>query len=52
MSKAVLIEEEMTFFGLDQRAADAIADENDGLHNKSTVVERAAQAQERAADAA
>jgi len=52
MSKAALIEEELTFFGLDQRAADAIADENDGLHNESTIIERAAVAQERAADAA
>jgi len=52
MSKAALIEEELTFFGLGERAAVAIADENDGLHNETTIVERAAEAQERAADAA
>jgi hypothetical protein len=52
MSKAALIEEEMTFFGLGERASAAIADENDGLHNESTIIERAVEAQERAADAA
>jgi hypothetical protein len=52
MSKESLIEEEMTFFGLDERAAEAIAAENDGIHNKSTIIERAANAQDKAADAA
>jgi hypothetical protein len=52
MSKAALIEEELTFFGLDERVAEAISDENDGLHNESTIIERVAEAQGRSADAA
>jgi hypothetical protein len=52
MSKEALIEEEMAFFGLDERAAEAIVRENDGIHNQSTVTERAAEAQGKAVDAA
>ena len=52
MSKAALIEEELTFFGLGNREAEAIADENDGLHNNATVIERAVQAQCQAVGAA
>ena len=52
MSKVALIEEELTFFGLDKRAAEAIADENDGLHNESTIIERAIQAKCQAVGAA
>jgi hypothetical protein len=52
VSKAAVVEEELTFFGLGERAAQAIADENDGLRNEITVIERAAQADSRTADAA
>jgi hypothetical protein len=52
MSNAALIEEELTFFGLGEREAEAIGNENDGLHNESTIIKRAAEAQERSADAA
>ena len=52
MNKAVLIEEEFVFLGLDERAAVAIADENDGLRNKTTVIDRAVEAQCQVAGAA
>ena len=51
MSTEALVEQDQVF-GLDERAAQAIVRENDGLHNKSTVVLRAAEAQDRAADKA
>jgi hypothetical protein len=49
MSKEALVEREMVF-GLDERAAEAIVRENDGLHNKTTVILRAAEAQDQAVD--
>jgi hypothetical protein len=49
MSKEALVEQEQVF-GLDERAAEAIVRENDGLHNKSTVILRAAEAQDLAVD--
>ena len=51
MSKEALVEAEQVF-GLDERAAEAIVRENDGIHNKSTIILRAAEAQDKAADAA
>jgi len=39
-------------FGLDERAAEAIVLENDGLHNKSAVVDRANEATGQAQNAA
>jgi len=51
MSNQALVEAEQVF-GLDERAAEAIIRENDGLHNKTTITLRAAQAQDQAADAA
>jgi hypothetical protein len=49
MSTEALVEQEQVF-GLDERAAKAIIRENDGIHNKSTVVLRAAEAQDQAVD--
>lgn len=51
MSKEALVEAEQVF-GLDERAAEAIVRENDGIHNESTVILRAAEAQDRAVTAA
>ena len=48
MSKEALVEQEQVF-GLDERAAEAIVRENDGIHNKSAITERAAEAQDKAA---
>jgi len=47
MSKEALVEEGI-LLGLDERAATAIADENDGIHNTATVVARAEDAQDQA----
>jgi hypothetical protein len=46
------VEAEAVILGGDERAAQAIIRENDGLHNKSAVVLRAAEAQDQAVDAA
>lgn len=51
MSNESLISAEQVFI-LGERAAEAIVRENDGIHNKSTVILRATEAQDRAADAA
>jgi hypothetical protein len=51
MSIAVAEEREAVFLGgEDDRVAKAIVRENDGLHNKSSVTLRAAEAQDRAQD--
>ena len=45
-------EREALYLGGDERAARALVHQNDGLHNKSDVVELAEEAQEQADNAA